>query len=148
MKRLIRRFMRQFRYGEKGFTLIELLVVIAILGVIAAVVVPNVGRFMGKGKTESGVTELHNIQTAMTAMMADQSPILSTVTVVAAANATNDMTAFPAVPSPPLHGGASNYVNTATTEYYYSCEVDGTVHGWWESTGSLGTGEIGVVDAP
>ena len=38
MKRLMRRFRKQFRYGEKGFTLVELLVVVAILGIIAAVI--------------------------------------------------------------------------------------------------------------
>jgi prepilin-type N-terminal cleavage/methylation domain-containing protein len=62
---------RYFRYGEKGFTLIELLVVIAILGIIAAVAVPNVGKFIGRGKTEAMETELHNIQTGLTALLAD-----------------------------------------------------------------------------
>jgi prepilin-type N-terminal cleavage/methylation domain-containing protein len=64
-------FLRHFRYGEKGFTLIELLVVVAILGVLAAVAVPNVGKFIGRGKTEAKETELHNIQTAVMAMLAD-----------------------------------------------------------------------------
>ncbi len=67
----MKKFFRQFRYGEKGFTLIELLVVVAILGILAVVAVPNIGKFIGKGKTESYATELHNIQTAVMAMLAD-----------------------------------------------------------------------------
>jgi type IV pilus assembly protein PilA len=67
----VKKFLSQFRYGEKGFTLIELLVVVAILGVLAAVAVPNVGKFIGKGKTEAYETELHNVQTAVMAMLAD-----------------------------------------------------------------------------
>jgi len=57
--------------GEKGFTLIELLIVIAILGIIAAVVIPNLGRFMGRGKVEAANTEAHNVQTAVTACMVE-----------------------------------------------------------------------------
>jgi prepilin-type N-terminal cleavage/methylation domain-containing protein len=57
--------------GQRGFTLIELLVVIAILGVIAAVAVPNVGKFIGRGRQESYNAELHNLQTGISAMMAD-----------------------------------------------------------------------------
>ena len=90
------RFLRKFHYGEKGFTLIELLVVVAILGVLAAVAVPNVGKFIGKGKTEAYETELHNVQTAVTAMMADNKiDTLPNPVVIA----TNDMGAFPDVTS-------------------------------------------------
>ena len=67
----MKKLFRQFRHGEKGFTLIELLVVVAILGVLAAVAVPNVGKFIGTGKTQAYETELHNIQTATMAMLAD-----------------------------------------------------------------------------
>ena len=51
--------------GVKGFTLIELLIVIAILGILAAIVAPNVGQFMGAGKGEAAKTELANLQTSM-----------------------------------------------------------------------------------
>jgi type IV pilus assembly protein PilA len=67
----MKRILRKFRYGEKGFTLIELLVVIAILGILAAIAVPNVSKFIGQGQTEALETEWHNVQTAVLAGMAD-----------------------------------------------------------------------------
>ena len=37
---------------------------------LAAVAVPNVGKFIGKGAEEAQATEMHNVQTATMAMMA------------------------------------------------------------------------------
>ena len=63
--------MKLFKSAQKGFTLIELLVVISILGVLAAVVILNVTKYMNKGKTQAGQTELANVQTAVSAYMYD-----------------------------------------------------------------------------
>ena len=69
----MKKFLKQFHYGEKGFTLIEMVVVVGILGVLAAVAVPNVAKFIGRGATESYETELYNIRTGVAAMIADSS---------------------------------------------------------------------------
>ncbi len=64
-------FLKKLHMGQKGFTLIELLVVIAILGVLAAVVIPNVASLMGRGKVEAANTEAHNVLTAVITYMAE-----------------------------------------------------------------------------
>lgn len=90
--------MRMPKRGEKGFTLIELLIVVAILGVLAAVIIPNVSRFFGSGEEEARNTERSNVQLAVDTMMLDNA--ISTLPTNtdwpdSVAAATQDMTDFP-----------------------------------------------------
>jgi len=65
----LERLLKLSRQGERGFTLIEILVVVALLGILTAVVIPNVLNLMNEGEEEAKQTEWHNIQTAVLAMM-------------------------------------------------------------------------------
>jgi len=78
--------------GERGFSLVDTLVTVGILGIISAVAIVNLVRFTDSGEVEAAETELHNIQTVVSAMMVDNyiSTLPNPVT-----TPTNDMGAFP-----------------------------------------------------
>ena len=138
--------MKKVLRKEKGFTLIELLIVVAILGVLAAVVIPNVGRFLGRGQTEADKAELHNVQSAVIALMTDHgitqfdTPVASTADMTAfpaTANNTGETTAVGSVDGYLLRGHDKdksdaaadniNYVTFDTTACAYVADTFGTI---------------------
>jgi general secretion pathway protein G len=47
--------------NQRGFTLLELLVVLAILGLMAAIVGPQVIKYLGSSKTQTAAVQVKNI---------------------------------------------------------------------------------------
>ena len=53
------------RSSEKGFTLIELIVVLVILGLLAAVVVPNITKHLTKSKEQIALIQIKELEGAL-----------------------------------------------------------------------------------
>jgi len=67
------KLMEKVRQGEGGFTLIEILIILLILSILVAVVVFNVGGFIGQGTEEIAKMQGNLVQTAIIAAMAAES---------------------------------------------------------------------------
>ena len=122
MLNILRKTLGRGAEDQKGFTLIELLVVVGIIVALAAVIVPMVIQFSGRGDAGAASAEWDAIQSSIDTMMADTS-----MTVVAAGASAAFIT-----DSFDFDAGAgtqnlSTYLRDTSTSYCYTWAASGRI---------------------
>ena len=124
MRGFIKKAMGKTNNRESGFTLIELLVVIGIIVALAAITVPLVTKFAGKGDEGALKAETETVQSAMNAMMADK----GVVAVTANDTTSNGQNIWTALPAGTGAATLDGYLKKNGTKFFYCWDTKGNVY--------------------
>lgn len=122
----IKKAMGRFSRQEAGFTLIELLVVVGIIVALAAITVPLVTKFAGKGDEGALDAETETIRTAMNAMMADKG--IMAVTANDKSTISNGQNTWTALPAGTGAATLDGYLKKSKTKFFYCWDSKGNVY--------------------
>ena len=122
MRNILKKTLGRGSEDQKGFTLIELLVVVGIIVALAAVIVPLVVQFSGRGDEGAAAAEWAVIQSAIDTMMAD-----NTLTAVAAGGSAAFITDSFDFDAGSGTQNLSAYLRDSSTAYCYTWAASGRV---------------------
>ena len=122
MRNILKKTLGRGSEDQKGFTLIELLVVVGIIVALAAVIVPLVIQFSGRGDEGAASAEWDSIQSAIDTMMADNA-LIAVIAGGSAAFITDSFDFETGTGSQDL----STYLRDSSTTYCYTWAATGRI---------------------
>ena len=130
---MLNKSFENFSKSQVGFTLIEMIVTVGIIALLAAVIIPNVGRFVGTGIDGAKAVELDHVEDAFELMMAETQA--TSVTPHDKSNSSSATSVWTSLPA----GGAdvlplTGYLVSSSTVYFYCYDAAGVVSEQFETT--------------